>query len=617
MNLFIKNTDDQLWNVCEAGFSLQENTVECNHGVYSRKDLLTNTSEEPRHVTTLRSRFVLEGGEYEVYTQYNSWQNESIGVWERLNTSILARCESVRTTRSANPFLVLWSLQTGRGIAFHLLADASWSITASRVHSSGEASNIIVELGLDAPNLDLTVLPGESISLPEILYYEVRNKSDLDCWKLHRYCNEIYPRRNLPVIYNTWLYKFDKIDFENVAKQIPAAAELGAEYFVIDAGWFGLNPKWTKGIGDWEESMLFGFRGKMEQIAALVREHSMRFGLWLEVERAVEGANAPKEYSQYFIKSDDNYFLDFSSTEARDYIFNIVSGLITRYHVEFIKFDFNADLTFDKYKSAFTKYFKGYRNFIQRLKNAFPNVYFENCCSGGERMNLCNIKDFDSFWPTDNQSPYVGMRIFKDTILRLPPQVFERWAAITTINNAAPSYFADTSEHILSTGDAVWGHLASVDASYLKGFMTGGPLGFSCDLTKLSDQAFAFLKEHVATFKKMRNFWLTAECRILADTDSVLVLQYNDPRFKRIVIQVFTQRIMQTGLHVYPVTKYDATYRLCHGLNVNGSATTNSACENQQNACIIEGKTLDNHGLYIALDGNYKMNTVTLYVQEL
>lgn len=34
------------------------------------------------------SRFTLTGNEYEVYTQYNAWQHESKGVWQKLVTQI-------------------------------------------------------------------------------------------------------------------------------------------------------------------------------------------------------------------------------------------------------------------------------------------------------------------------------------------------------------------------------------------------------------------------------------------------------------------------------------------------------------------------------------------------
>ena len=37
---------------------------------------------------------------------------------------------------------------------------------------------------------------------------------------------------------------------------LEAAAELGIEYFVIDAGWFGTKPNWDHCIGEWSENIV-------------------------------------------------------------------------------------------------------------------------------------------------------------------------------------------------------------------------------------------------------------------------------------------------------------------------------------------------------------------------
>ena len=121
MNNILKDHIWQLWNVCttesQAEGSLQETAdgtiLTCpsycltktetsnENGIYVRKDILRNTTKEPLTFQTLRSRFVFDGGEYEVYTQYNGWQNESQGQWSPLVTEISARCESVRSAAGA------------------------------------------------------------------------------------------------------------------------------------------------------------------------------------------------------------------------------------------------------------------------------------------------------------------------------------------------------------------------------------------------------------------------------------------------------------------------------------------------------------------------------------
>lgn len=276
-------------------------------------------------------------------------------------------------------------------------------------------------MGVEDRNLALELAPGEALNLPEILYYEVRNRIGLDCWKLHHYCNERWPRRETPVIFNSWLYLFSDLSVENITACIPVAEKIGCEYFVIDAGWFGKNPDWTLSIGDWVENEEAAFCGRMSEVADEVRAHSMKFGLWFEVERALKTSAAVQAHPDYFIEYEDCCFLDFANPKACDYIFEVLSRQIARYGIEFIKFDFNADVLYDKYRSGFMKYFAGYRAFLKRLKQKHPTVYFQNCASGGMRMNLTNIADFDSFWFSDNQAPYDGLEIIKNTMLRLPP----------------------------------------------------------------------------------------------------------------------------------------------------------------------------------------------------
>ncbi len=618
MKIFNKEKVENLWYVCgnfgelngeyhqtecsfkSDAYTLTQTLSKNTDGVYVRKDIFKNTSDSPLTLFCLKSRFTLDGGDYEVYTQYNGWQNESRGAWQPLVTEVTAAGRSLRTSYGANPYVALWNKQTNRGIAFHLLPDSSWKISVSRTPLDGEKSCITVEMGIDSSNLALNVPAKESLSLPEIIYYEFTSKLDMDCFKLHRYCIDNFPQKRLPVMYNTWLYRFDKITFENVMEQIEPAKELGVEYFVIDAGWFGLNPTWSNGIGDWAESLTFGFKGRMLEIAEAVRKASMKFGLWLEIERAVDGAQILKTHGEYFLKNNKgSYFLDFANEDARNYMLDTVCEIIEKYGLEYIKFDFNADLCFDMRRSAFTEYFKGYRKFIQKLRNTYPDIYFCNCASGGMRMNLSNCRDFDSFWHSDCQSIHEGIRLFKDAVLRLPPQVFDRWAVIESSKNNLMTADGNIYNPIISTSDAILGHIEGVNMSYLKGFLSGGPLAFSCDLTKLLPEHFDEIKEHISQFKQDRDFWKSAECRIKADTDSLLVLQFNNRDSSKIVIQVFCKRVMQNGIFLYPDADPCKKYKTDTGE-------------------MICGKELSSDGIYLpfAPNTNFKMNQLTLTAQK-
>ena len=171
---------------------------------------------------------------------------------------------------------------------------------------------------------------------------------------------------------------------------------------------------------------------------------------------------------------------------------------------------------------------------------------------------------FDSAWPSDNESPYVNMRIYRDTILRLPPQGFERWVCIHSLDQYREFYssFGGDNERIVACGDAIWHNISGVQKSFLKGYMTGGPVGFSCDLDLISEETRGELKAYIATLKSEREFWKTAVGRILCDTKSVTCYQYSDMDLDQVVIQLFTHQPMQTHFRVYPVVDPDKNYRL-------------------------------------------------------
>ncbi len=549
------------------------------NGVFSRKDVFKNVSDRNMEVNCLQSRFVFEGGEYQVYTQFCNWQTESRGTWQPLTTSIAVSGASTRTIQDGAPFLALWSEQEQRGVAFHLFPNASWEMKVTRVGHLSKYTQVVVELGILDYNFDVTLAPGESIDMPELLCYEFKNKLDMDCYKLHNYMHVHYPRREMPVIYDTWMYCFDHVNYENVYKQIALAADLGVEYFFIDAGWFGKGLDWEHSVGDWSENMTGAFCGRMIDIANAVRDAGMKFGLWLEPERAMPDSDSVKAHKEYYIDGDvqsDFCFLDFANEEARNWMLSVIFDLIERYGIEYIKNDYNAQMYFDVHHTSFLKYYEGHKKFMQAIRDKYPDLYISSCAGGGMRMELNNYTEFDSNWPSDNESPYDEMKIYKESILRLPPQGFERWLAVHSLQGFEPfyesfaSYNQGNTERMVASGDAIWRHVVGVRPSYLAGYMTCGPIGFSCDLTLLSPSARKFFKDFVAGMKAEREFWKTAVARILCDTPSVTTFQYSDMALTKIVVQLFTDHTQQDHFRIYPVVNEEKSYCINGGDIVSG-----------------------------------------------
>jgi len=536
------------------------------YGLYSRRDTVTNISRKPIRLTGLKARFLLDEGEHRVYTQFNNWQRESQGSWQDLVTAVSAASRNIRSAQTATPFLSLWNRQLNRGAAFHLLPFCSWEIRATRIAAKSPTNRILVELGVGDLDLDLELLPGESFSLPQILCYGFRNQTDMDCWKLHRYMHDHWPRKQLPMAFNSWMYRFDRFTYENLEAQIAPAKELGLEYFVIDAGWFGKGDRWVTSVGDWAENTTGGFYGRMKEFSDAVRTAGLKFGLWLEPERADPQSDAVRDHREFFFPHRDNYFLDFANPDARAWALELISGLIRRYGIEFIKFDLNADVCYDHQRTGFIRYFDGYLEFLRLLREAHPNLYLSGCSGGGGRMHLAGCTVYDGYWPSDNESPYAEMRIFKDTLLRMPPQAYENWAVIKSAPRFSPHYDSgDYADKLIACNDAVWNDVAGVQMSFLKGYLTGGPACFSCDLTALTPAVRQELAKHIAWLKKNRDFWLKAEGRILTDTPSMLVLQYADAKLEKLLIQAFKLDAWQDRILVFPAVASGRSYRLSDG----------------------------------------------------
>ncbi len=547
---------------------------------------LRNISKSPISVNCLQTKFHLGSGEFEVYTQYNGWQNENTGAWQPLVSEAVVSSRSIRASYGAAPFMAIRNKQTGRGVVFHLLADYAWTIRVKMIPLGGEVAEAVVEIGVNSENFSLRLEPNEVTSTPEVLFYEFKNTIDLDCAKLHKFCLSHYPRKQMPVIYNTWLANFDGINPDFICSQIPKAAAIGCEYFVIDAGWFGKGSDWYSSRGDWRENENGKLQGKLFDVSEKVRQHGMKFGLWFEIESASKNADALKAHPEdYFTPNGNLYFLDFSNAYARRRILDVLSENIEKYHIEFVKFDFNQDVDYDTEKSAYIRYYRGYEVFLKELKSRYPHIYLENCASGGMRVDLKNASQFDSFWLSDNQSPYEGMRIFKEGIKRLPPQCIEKWAVLTSFENFFPSYAGTEKEKILSTHDATWDGVVGVHESFLKGFLSGSPIGISCDLTRLSESLLQTLSEHIAAFKKERAFWENAVCHILADTEKILVLQFETVKKSKIL--AFSYKTMQNRLTVYPKVDACQTYLI----------------ENE----VVSGKDISENGVELSVSGNYRV----------
>ena len=170
-----------------SGFSLRQRVsggelvlrsawaVDAATGVGSRNDVRANAGREPAIVRRCLARVSLPAGRYEVYFQQSRWCNENQGAWQALRAGELAlRCVSGRSAQGGTPYACVRSVETGRGLVFHVLPRGNWVIRLISAALAGDSlPGVVVELGLSDENLRLALQPGESLALPELLFQEL------------------------------------------------------------------------------------------------------------------------------------------------------------------------------------------------------------------------------------------------------------------------------------------------------------------------------------------------------------------------------------------------------------------------------------------------------------
>lgn len=549
-------------------------------GVFERCDSIKNISDRDIEISTLLSKFTLNGGEYQVYTQTSKHIKEGIGGWQPLVSGVFGMSDEIRTNQDVNPFVSIFNEQNRRGIAFHIMSNSCFEYRVSRHGEYLEPKVVTVELGIKSQDFRYVLRPSEELKLPTILYYTFKSKLDMDAYRLHRYWNEKKPH-SLPIVYNTWMSHFDYIDFDNLLSQLEGAAALGCEYFTVDAGWFGKTQLWWEVVGDWQESNESAMRGRLSEFADRVREKGLKFGLWFEIERANPKCENVKAHPEYYLTEGEHCFVDFANREACDFIYGVLKSNIDKYGVEFIKFDLNAPLYYDKTRCSFIKYFDGYNYFLSRIKADYPNLHLECCASGGGRMSLSNAPYFDSFWMSDSHGIYTQLEIFKNALVRMPVSMLERWATIRSVEGFTPTYpVGGTQEKILLSSTANWQRAEEASLDFIKNVLVGGPIGFSCDLTQVSSDTIKELAEFIDTYKAEREFWANSECHILCNTPTLTVLQFNDKDYNEIRIYSYTEHPVQEYATVYPFIEGEGNYSLIKSGCENRAVNTEELNEN-------------------------------------
>lgn len=515
----IRETPDAGYRI-ESVYRLDQAT-----GVITRSDVLVNQTAEASVIFSCLARIVLQGDKYELYAQASNWSAENQGRWMPLGVGGVILANSAgRSTESGTPFACLRARQTGIAAAIHVRPVGDW-IIRMRTVADGRASHLVVEAGLSDQNLHMTLAAGEAIELPEMLLYGFDGEVENGSVHFQRYLLNRYSRKALPeMVYNTWFFEFDTLDAGRLREQVLRARELGCKVFVVDAGWFGKGEDWSRQVGDWRECTERAFCGRMREFADFVRANGMKFGLWMEPERACKGTPVYDEHPDWFL-DEDAVVYDLCKPEVREHLCGELTRLVETYGLCWMKLDFNSNMYRDLTGSNYYRYFRAEAELMEMIRRRNPGCSFEGCASGGMRSDFHNCLHFHhGFFVSDTVHPIECMRIRQGASLRMLPSYTGAWLVMHETPLGIDSYFVRNRKvrtKLLAAGDPWWNSTVDVTADFAVKANLMGEWGLSGDLGSYGEDTVKTVQWGIAFYEAHRGFLARSVSHLLTGVQSV------------------------------------------------------------------------------------------------
>ena len=228
---------------------------------------------------------------------------------------------------------------------------------------------------------------------------------------------------------------------DNVKAFIDQMGDMGAEVFILDAGWVCPVTK----VIDWS-----GYNGVniphpdrypkgMKELVDYSHARGMKFGLWVEIERLGRLSGMIEKHPDWMAhdiygnKADG--FLDMTNPEAAEWARSELERMIVEYKLDLLRVDYNVSARYyfnmrdtgTGVKECLSyRHFKAVYDMYGSLKKKFPNVIFENCASGGGRTDLGIMKCFHHTWVSDWQRAPRSVMITNGITMALPPERVDR-----------------------------------------------------------------------------------------------------------------------------------------------------------------------------------------------
>ena len=363
--------------------------------------------------------------------------------------------------------------------------------------------NLRMTMGINPEEFSWLLTPGEEFQAPEVVIVYSGNglgamtRSYHDFYRNHLIRSKFkYEKR--PILINNWEATYFDFNTDKLLDIAREAKKCGIEMLVMDDGWFGKRNSDNCSLGDWkvnEEKITGGLKHLVDEVNKI----GLQFGIWFEPEMISPDSDLYRAHPDWAIQiqgreatqSRNQYVLDFSRPEVRDYAYECVASVLRSANIAYVKWDMNRQLSDlgssylpkERQQELFHRYVLGVYELQERLVTEFPDLLLENCSGGGARFDPGMLYYSPQIWCSDNT----------DAVERL---MIQEGSALIYPLSAIGAHVSDCPNHSVGrvTPFETRGHVA-----------LSGTFGYELDITKIPEEDRALIPEQTATYNKYRH----------------------------------------------------------------------------------------------------------------
>ena len=313
-------------------------------------------------------------------------------------------------------------------------ASLRWSGSFSLVFDLDWNNALHVISGINPLGAHYQLERGEIFTTPSILWAYSKDGKGETSRRFHRWASAYGVReasKVRPVLLNNWEATHCDFDEERLCSLFDGASEVGAEFFLLDDGWFG-NGEFSRdddrhGLGDWQVSAKKLPNG-LTHLAKQAEKRKIGFGIWLEPEMVSPMSELYSQHPDWIIGQPKREpilgrhqeILDLTRPEVQHFVRKVFSQTLGENpQIAYVKWDCNRFVTQPgssylpaaRQSHLLIDYNRALYGLMDHFAKRYPNVMAMLCAGGGGRVDYGAMPYFHSFWPSDNTDPIDRVKI--------------------------------------------------------------------------------------------------------------------------------------------------------------------------------------------------------------